>query len=877
MRKVRHLSRWEVAIATVASVKMGAGILVATISTVLLVSPPAGRYLLMLAHVIAFGAAGLVLVRYGSRDRRARSLGLVFVLCGSAFVEPLIAPLASVTPQVHEVLSRLTSVRVDAFVPYFVWQFCLAFSLRSIHEPVPNWMRVALRGSLFVGLALLGASVVGLTLSVALPGTRTIGGIKLEWLRELDATLYWPLLLSMLLPATVVLLHRANRRPAEEQRRVTWLVAGLFVGTVPLALWIVLTSLSATIARMLDLQWTGWILYPTFLSTPITTAYAVLVQRALDVRVVIRRALQYALTRYSTIAIASLPAVLLLVLLYRRRTDTIRDALASRDAVVLLTLAFGGAALLRGRAGLLARIDTLHFRAQYSPTQVLSHLVEQCRSARDPKELSQALGEGIIRAFHPMALEIVLLNDEDATIASLDSGRPLAVSSALLQVAKSTSGVLEVDFEDPRSPLHQLPARDVNWLLDGGFKLLLPLRNTGGLLTALVAIGEKKSELPFSQEDRDLISAFAAAAEMGSVLHTQRVSPHSGSNDDLEPPAAECPDCRAVHRPADAVCERCGAATVPCLLPHVIGGKFLVDQRIGAGGMGVVYRGLDVQLGRMVAIKTLPHLSPAESLRLRREARAIATVAHPHLAMIYGSESWRGQPLLVFEYLRGGTLEDREARGALSLRETLEIGLSLSSVLAAIHQAGVLHRDIKPSNIGFTQNGTPKLLDFGLARVLTAARPAMMQGKNSERRILGNAPETLRWTDTVSESTVDGTPLYMSPEARMGDAPGPCFDLWSLAMVLFEAIAGQHPLHRPHAVVWPGLSIPDIRELRPDAPAPVADFFKAALAEQLADRPQSASELEQCLRGLIDTLGTSSGPAAFASRAYVRAELPQKP
>ena len=101
----------------------------------------------------------------------------------------------------------------------------------------------------------------------------------------------------------------------------------------------------------------------------------------------------------------------------------------------------------------------------------------------------------------------------------------------------------------------------------------------------------------------------------------------------------------------------------------------------------------------------------------------MALVSHPNLALIFGAESWYGRPILVCELLAGGTLADRHARGRLPVDQVIGLGIALADVLAAIHDAGVLHRDLKPSNIGFTEHGAPKLLDFGLARMLDSAFP----------------------------------------------------------------------------------------------------------------------------------------------------------
>ena len=137
--------------------------------------------------------------------------------------------------------------------------------------------------------------------------------------------------------------------------------------------------------------------------------------------------------------------------------------------------------------------------------------------------------------------------------------------------------------------------------------------------------------------------------------------------------------------------------------------------------MGVVYKGHDLTLDRVVALKTLPRLSAGEAAQLRREARAMASVEHPHLAHIYGAEAWRGAPVLVLEHLPGGTLADRVTAGAIPIAHVVTAGRAIAQALRHLHGLGMLHRDVKPSNIGYAAGDVPKLMDFGLAK-LTAAQ-----------------------------------------------------------------------------------------------------------------------------------------------------------
>ena len=238
--------------------------------------------------------------------------------------------------------------------------------------------------------------------------------------------------------------------------------------------------------------------------------------------------------------------------------------------------------------------------------------------------------------------------------------------------------------------------------------MLVPLISPDRRLVGMLGLGEKLSGLPFSSEDRQLLRALAASLTLALENRRLRSAPVQGTDS----AAKECVDCRTVHPPEALSCA-CGGTMMPALAPYTLRGAFRLDRRIGSGGMGVVYRAHDLALGRMVAIKTLPRVSAEEAAHLRREARAMAALSHPNLAVIFGAETWRGTPMLVVEYLGGGTLADRLRLGRAAQAEVIELGLTLTDALEHIHRVGILHSDIKPANIGFTT--TFKLLDFGPA------------------------------------------------------------------------------------------------------------------------------------------------------------------
>jgi serine/threonine protein kinase len=211
----------------------------------------------------------------------------------------------------------------------------------------------------------------------------------------------------------------------------------------------------------------------------------------------------------------------------------------------------------------------------------------------------------------------------------------------------------------------------------------------------------------------------------------------------------------------------------------------------------------------------------------------MARLAHPNLAAIFGLETWQGVPMLIVEFLAGGTLADRLRRGPLSAREAIDLGRALAAGLASMHAVGLLHRDIKPNNIGFQTDGTPKLLDFGLAQLL------------SESGSFGPSSTSAAPDQRTSSLDRMGTPAYAPPARYRLEVDDPVRDLWSLSLVLYEAIAGTNPLLVPHADGQASTSerqrnIPSVLQHAPACPPEVAAFLAHALSANAAERPRTA-------------------------------------
>jgi serine/threonine protein kinase/tetratricopeptide (TPR) repeat protein len=275
-------------------------------------------------------------------------------------------------------------------------------------------------------------------------------------------------------------------------------------------------------------------------------------------------------------------------------------------------------------------------------------------------------------------------------------------------------------------------------------------------------------------------------------------------------------------------------------------GHYVIERKLGEGGMGAVYAARDERLDRKVALKTMLPRADDETARKRfwREARAAASVNHPNVCQIYEIGEDTRQLFIAMELLEGEVLSARLGRGAMSPADVVPLGLGILAALSALHGRGIVHRDLKPSNVFLTPHGV-KLLDFGLAR------PEIEASLNTE-------------TGLTRVGMVLGTPRYMAPEQAAGEPADARSDLFAVGAILFEMLAGRpafggrtaiEVLHATRYEQPPAL-------IGSPAVAAVDRVIRRALAKRPADRPESAAAMAEDLRAVRGV--TDSGVAALA-------------
>jgi hypothetical protein len=383
----------------------------------------------------------------------------------------------------------------------------------------------------------------------------------------------------------------------------------------------------------------------------------------------------------------------------------------------------------------------------------------------------------------------------------------------------------------------QLPQSEAYFFRESRLDLIVPVALSPERTEAVLVLGAKRSDEPYSREDEELLSAIASAL----ALLIERPAPGRALAR-----FEECPKCGKVYDSGEMRCLADGEVLKPSLLSRALADRYRLESRLGIGGMGTVYRALDTGVEREVAVKLIREglVGSADAAeRFRREAKAAAAFSHPNLVTVYdfGVESG-SRAFLVMELLVGATLrQEVQSKKRLMAAHVLTILHGVCAAIEAAHERGLVHRDLKPENIFLVRSGASevsKVLDFGLAKFVTAAAGA-----------------TLETTQTVPGMLL-GTPHYMPPEQLCGEAVNKSWDIWALAVIAYEILTGDHPFRAStvaecHKMILAGRVVGFPQHISESAPA-VEKFFAAALSPDWKERPSSPTALFAQLKAALN-------------------------
>lgn len=635
-------------------------------------------------------------------------------------------------------------------------------------------------------------------------------------------------------------LFTVNYRRADHagRRRIKWVLYGTYVAGVPVVL--VLFSVIADSSG----AWYRIALMPPAIAVtafPLSVLIAVVRHNLLDIDRLIS-----ATTSYSLLAVFFASATLYIVPMAAAQLGALMgwNPAVSQALVAVLIAAIVLPAYQRVKPV----IDRMLFPERRAFEDGIRQLLSDLSSSESPDALTSRAGGELVRLLRPETCVIYRRTASEfaPVFAEGISARPIGHADPLIAILERRVAPVAAESSASHRRGSGLSPYERAALEELHVSVVAPVRGRQGL-AALFSLGPKRSGDVYTATEVAWLSGVADrmaagllrfAKEPAAVAETAtatKISARSGPR----PPAMllECPNCGRCFDGDTAICNFDGVMLAARRIDRVLSGRYQLERRLGKGGMGTVYEAVDLSLGRSVAVKIIREdvgTSGESADRFRREARATAAFAHPNVVVVHDfGVTGAGTPYLVLELLKGLTLREEMTRlRRLPTPRVLAITQTLCEVLDVAHRQSLVHRDLKPENVFLSSaegRQIIKVLDFGLAKFKQSSG--------------------LREIDTTPGILV-GTLPYMSPECfDMGEVR-PSWDLWALAVMVYEMLGGARPFAGDAPAVQSAVrsgAFPAIVEYWPEAPPKLSAFFAHSLAPALSGRPPSAGTFAAAL------------------------------
>lgn len=608
---------------------------------------------------------------------------------------------------------------------------------------------------------------------------------------------FWDLLIqtSLLMTMVATLHNYLCVKDIDQRRRVKWVVYSAIFGLLPSLLNNVLSIFWDSdshkyetanhfrffIARFAEFSVTA---------LPISLVYVITKHQIFDINFIIRRGLQYLLAKNVIRFVLVLEALGILAIIIFNPSLTVGEIFSIRSPYLYLIGSTSISVIYRTQ--IMSSLDRIFFRKAYNIEKILADLIEQIKLLDSINEISKLVITKLKETLHPKNLYFFYRSGEDncltleQSFCDITKLRSISESSELVELMQKNP------ITKNRSLINLLSKEENLWLDNLQVQIIVPMLGQNKKLVGLFLLGEKLSDEPYSKNDYKFLEAIAShlAIVYENNLLKQKVEKENKIKQNviskLEKQnfilVKECPKCHFCFDSTDEFCTN-DKTPLELSLPveRVVEGKYRLEKMIGKGGMGAVYSATDLRLDRKIALKILhgAMFGDQEAIRrFEREAKTSAKLTHPNIVTIYdyGKLQTEGT-YLVMELVKGITLKDKiNNKGTIPPKEVAELFDQILDGIKTAHSAGIIHRDLKPGNIIICEeNGKNiiKILDFGIAKI---------------KHIDVNDPKSL-----TAPGTIVGTFGYMPPEQFSAEEVDERNDIFSLGVMVIEALTGSKP------------------------------------------------------------------------------------
>ncbi len=414
------LTRLSRAVVWIAEVKLLLALVGTFVTALVGLRGPPILILVSLLVILAYGGAGAFLSWSGRGDRRAQLLGAVLLFTATPYADLRILDLIHAVPSLS-ILGGLAALQLVALSPFFLWNFVENFPKAPSHRPLQRLFLPAQILSAILGVALL---LINLEIYFA---KTPLAAWRMALDRHALSHYFWLLLFLAVLPALGVILFNGRFAPESERRRVRLFIGSLVTGFLPITVasiaMVLIPAVRGYVEGPSGLLVTGIFIFPPLLVTPLCIAYSVVVDGVLDTRLVLRKALQYSLTRYSLVAITAVPFSGLVIFLYSNRERTLLQLFEGSQLIVLSAALGAGLLALRFRKRLVIALDRRFFRERYDSHEILAGLIDRSRDVSDTAELDELLTQELELALHNRSFALCVLDERSASLKEARSLR----------------------------------------------------------------------------------------------------------------------------------------------------------------------------------------------------------------------------------------------------------------------------------------------------------------------------------------------------------------------------------------------------------------------------------------------------------------------